>query len=90
MGLLFTPGATVAAQALLALPIVIAPGDRAVTTAWGRYGDDFLVLGHSPLQVLPHLFRIARDEALTAVLAGLRPSVFKAGAILIVGGNIAG
>jgi len=90
LGLLFTPGAMVAAQALLALPIVTALGHRAVGTTWRRYGDDFLALGLTRLQAMPHLFRIGRDETLTAVLAGFGRSVSEVGAILMVGGNIAG
>ncbi len=90
LGLLFTPGAMVAAQALLALPIVTALGNRAVAATWRRYGDDFLALGLTRLQAMPHLFRIGRDETLTAVLAGFGRSVSEVGAILMVGGNIAG
>jgi len=90
LGLLFTPGAMVAAQALLALPIVTALGHRAVGTVWRRYGNDFLALGLTRLQAMPHLFRIGRDETLTAVLAGFGRSVSEVGAILMVGGNIAG
>jgi len=90
LGLLFMPGAMVAAQALLALPIVTALGHRAAGTVWRRYGDDFLALGLTRLQAMPHLFRIGRDETLTAVLAGFGRSVSEVGAILMVGGNIAG
>lgn len=90
LGLLFTPGAMVAAQALLALPIVTALGHRAVAAVWRRYGGDFLALGLTRLQAMPHLFRIGRDETLTAVLAGFGRSVSEVGAILMVGGNIAG
>ncbi|MDT7950905.1 MAG: ABC transporter permease, partial [Acetobacteraceae bacterium] len=70
LGLLFTPGAMVVAQLLLALPIVTALSHRAIAGIWARYGDDFLSLGLRRVQVLPHLIRIGRTEALTAVLAG--------------------
>jgi len=90
LGLLFTPSAMITAQALLALPIVTALGHRAAAAAWGRYGDEFLALGLTRLQAMPHLFRISRDECLTAALAGFGRSVSEVGAILIVGGNIAG
>ncbi len=90
LGLLFTPAAMIAAQTLLALPIVTALGHRATETVWKRYGDDFLVLGLTRLQAAPHLFRIGREETLTAVLAGFGRSVSEVGAILIVGGNIGG
>ena len=90
LGLLFTPAAMVAAQALLALPIVTALGHSTSAAVWGRYGDDFLALGLTRLQTLPHLFRIGWDESLTAVLAGFGRSVSEVGAILMVGGNVAG
>jgi tungstate transport system permease protein len=90
LGILFTPGAMIAAQALLALPIVTALGHNAVAAVWQRYGNDFLALGLTRLQSIPHLFRIGRNESLTAVLAGFGRSISEVGAILIVGGNIAG
>lgn len=90
LGILFTPGAMIAAQALLALPIVTALGHNAVAAIWQRYGNDFLALGLTRLQAMPHLFRIGRNESLTAVLAGFGRSISEVGAILIVGGNIAG
>jgi tungstate transport system permease protein len=88
--LLFTPAAMVLAQALLALPIVTALAHRAMAATWSRYGDDFLALGLKRHQVLPQLLIIGRAEALTAALAGFGRSVSEVGAILIVGGNIAG
>ena len=90
LGLLFTPGAMVAAQFLLALPIVTALSHRAMTGVWRDYGDDLLVSGASRLRALPHLLAIGRLEALTAALAGFGRSVSEVGAILVVGGNIAG
>ncbi len=90
LGLLFTPAAMIAAQALLALPVVTALGHRASAAAWGRFGDDFLALGLTRRQAMPHLFRISRDECLTAMLAGFGRAVSEVGAILVVGGNIAG
>lgn len=90
LGLLFTPGAMVVAQALLALPIITALVHRAMAAIWLRYGDDFLSLGLRRVQVLHHLIRIGRAETLTAVLAGFGRTASEVGAILIVGGNIAG
>ena len=90
LGLLFTPGAMVLAQSLLALPIVTAIVHRALAGVWARYGADFLALGLRRHQVLHHLLAIGRAEVLTAVLAGFGRTVSEVGAILIVGGNIAG
>ncbi len=90
LGMLFTPGAMVLAQSLLALPIVTAITHRAVAAIWGRYGWDFLALGLKRHQVLHHLLAIGRAEVLTAILAGFGRTVSEVGAILLVGGNIAG
>ena len=90
LGLLFTPGAMVLAQSLLALPIVIAITHRAMAVIWLRYGEDFLVLGLRRHQTLHHLLTIGRAEILTATLAGFGRCISEVGAILIVGGNIAG
>ncbi len=90
LGLLFTPAAMIAAQALLALPIVTALGHCTYAALWRRYGDDFLALGLTRLQAMPHLLRISRDESLTAILAGFGRSISEVGAILMVGGNVAG
>ncbi len=90
LGLLFTPAAMALAQFLLALPIVAALGHRAMAGIWRDYGDDLLVSGCSRLRTIPHLLAIGRLEALTAGLAGFGRSISEVGAIMVVGGNIAG
>jgi tungstate transport system permease protein len=88
--LLFTPEAMVLAQFLLALPIVTALAHRVAEHAWGEFGDELLVAGASRTQAIPHIVAIGRRGALTAGLAGFGRAVSEVGAILIVGGNIAG
>ena len=88
--ILFTPTAMIVAQFMLALPIVVALSHRAMVGIWRDYGDDLLVSGASRFRAIPHLLSIGRREALTASLAGFGRSVSEVGAILIVGGNIAG
>jgi tungstate transport system permease protein len=90
LGLLFTPAAMVAAQFLLALPIVSALSHRAMEGVWREFGDDLLISGASRSQAIPHLLSIGRRAAMTASLAGFGRSISEVGAILIVGGNIAG
>lgn len=90
LGILFTPAAMVVAQFLLALPIVVALSHRGMEGIWRDYGDDLLVSGASRLQAIPVLLSIGRMESLTASLAGFGRSISEVGAILIVGGNIAG
>jgi len=48
------------------------------------------VSGATRLQAIPHLLSIGRMDALTAGLAGFGRTISEVGAILIVGGNIAG
>jgi tungstate transport system permease protein len=90
LGLLFTPGGMVLAQAVLATPIIGALAHRAVQGPWSEYGDALRVDGVSRLRVIPMLLLIARPPVLTAVLAGFGRTISEVGAILIVGGNIAG
>jgi len=90
MGLLFTPAAMMLAQLLLALPIVAALAHRAADGIWRTYGDDLRVSGADPLQSVLTVLAIGRAEMLTAVLAGFGRTISEVGAILVVGGNIAG
>lgn len=90
LGLLFTPVAMVIAQFLLALPIIVALAHRAATGIWRVYGDDLRVSGAGPLQSIRTVLAIGRLDMLTAVLAGFGRTISEVGAIMIVGGNIAG
>lgn len=90
LGLLFTPGAMVVAQTLLALPIVTALVHDATVDSWAEYGAALQVDGATRLQSILHLLAIARTRVVTAVLAGFGRTISEVGAILIVGGNIAG
>ena len=90
LDLLFTPGAMVIAQTVLALPIVTALAHRAAEEYWATYGDALMDLGASRWRAVPALIRMARGPMLTAALAGFGRTVSEVGAIIIVGGNIAG
>jgi tungstate transport system permease protein len=90
LGLLFTPGAMVIAQALLVLPIVAALTRQIVEDLWAEYGEQLVSLGVSRARAIPTLLWDGRYGVLTAVLAGLGRAAAEVGAILIVGGNIAG
>jgi tungstate transport system permease protein len=90
LGLLFTPAAMVVAQAILVSPIVTVLVQRAVAEPWATYGDALLVDGASRLRAVPELFAMSRAGLLTAVLAGFGRAIAEVGAIIIVGGNIAG
>jgi len=57
---------------------------------WREYGDALRVDGASRPRAIRMLLMIARPPVLTAVLAGFGRTISEVGAILIVGGNIAG
>jgi len=90
LGLLFTPGAMIAAQALLAFPIIIALTRQTIEDLWQEYEEHLRALGSSRLRAVPTLLWEARYSLVTSVLAGLGRAAGEVGAVLIVGGNIAG
>jgi tungstate transport system permease protein len=90
LSLLFTSGAMVLAQTVLALPIVTALVHSASADLWAEYGGALQVDGATRLRAIPHLLAMARRRLATAVLAGFGRTISEVGAILIVGGNIAG
>ena len=90
LGLLFTPTAMVIAQALLVLPIIVALTRQAVEQLWAEYDEQLRSLGSSRLRAIPTLLWDGRYSIMTVVLAGLGRALAEVGAVLIVGGNIAG
>ena len=88
--LLFTPGAMVLAQTVLATPIVAALVHRAMADLWADYGGALQVDGATRLRSIPALLAMGRVALLTAALAGFGRTISEVGAILVVGGNIAG
>jgi tungstate transport system permease protein len=88
--LLFTPGAMVIAQTALATPIITALTHRAIEEPWQEYGGALRVDGATRSRSIRMLLAIARRSVVTAVLAGFGRTISEVGAVLIVGGNIAG
>ena len=89
LGWLFTPAAMVAAQALLALPIVVSLTRQTVEDLWRDYEEGLTSLGSSRLRAVPTLLWDGRYSLLTGLLAGFGRASAEVGAVLIVGGNIA-
>jgi len=89
-GLLFTPTAMIIAQALLILPIVVSLTRQVVEDLWGEYAEQLRSLGSSATRAIPTLLWDARFSLVTALLAGFGRASAEVGAVLIVGGNIAG
>jgi tungstate transport system permease protein len=90
LGLLFTPTAMVVAQAILVLPIVIAITRQLVEDLHGEYREHLASLGLNGLRAIPTLLWDGRFALATAILAGFGRASAEVGAVLIVGGNIAG
>lgn len=90
LGLLFTPGAMIAAQAVLATPIVVALVHRLCEPLWAEYGDALRADGASHPRAILTLFAIGRAALATAFLAAFGRAIAEVGAIIIVGGNIRG
>lgn len=90
LGWLFTPAAMVMAQAVLATPIVVALAHRAVAPLWAEFGEPLQMDGAGPAQALRQLVLMARAALVTVFLAAFGRCIAEVGAILVVGGNIAG
>ncbi|AWN51648.1 ABC transporter permease [Methylobacterium sp. 17Sr1-1] len=90
LGLLFTPGAMVIAQGLLALPIVAALSHRTCEALWAEYGDALRVDGVGTGHAALILLAMAPAPLVTAFLAAFGRAIAEVGAILMVGGNIRG
>ena len=90
LGLLFTPAAMVMAQVVLVMPIVAAIARQIVEDLWREYAELYLFDGVGRVRTICSLLWLGRLSLITAVLAGTGRAVAEVGAILIVGGNIAG
>jgi len=90
LGLLFTPRAMIVAQTILVLPIIASLSRQAVEELWEEYSELLRSLGSSRWRAVPTLLFEGRHSLLTAGLAGFGRAIAEVGAILIVGGNIAG
>jgi tungstate transport system permease protein len=90
LGLLYTPSAMVIAQTILAVPIVTALCHSAIVNVDPIIRQAARTLGATPLQETLALIHEARYGILSAVIAAFGRVMAEVGAILIVGGNIAG
>lgn len=90
LGLLFTPTAMIIAQTLIVFPIIAALTRQVVADLWEEYREQLESLGSTRLRAIPTLLWDARFSLITAILAGFGRAAAEVGAVLIVGGNIAG
>jgi tungstate transport system permease protein len=90
MGLLYSPSAMVIAQLVLALPIIAALTHSAVMAVPRESTLAATTLGANPTRVTLTVLFEARYGITSAVLAAFGRVMAEVGAILVVGGNIAG
>jgi tungstate transport system permease protein len=90
LGLLYTPSAMIIAQTILALPIVTALCQSAIVNVDPVIRQAALTLGATPGQVTVAIIKEARYGIFSAIIAAFGRVMAEVGAILIVGGNIAG
>ena len=90
MGLLYTPSAMVIVQCILAFPIVASLSHSASVHVAPIIRQASMMLGATPFQITLNIMREARYGIMSGVIAAFGRVMAEVGAILIVGGNIAG
>lgn len=88
--LLYTPSAMVAAQIVLATPLVIGVTMAAIQDLDDRLRLQILALGASRWQLYAKLVVEARASLLAALAAAFGAVISEVGAVMMVGGNIQG
>jgi len=90
LDLLFTPGAMVLAQVVIATPLVVGITLAAIQGLDGRLHLQILSLGASRAQLYLKLVKEARLSLVAALAAGFGSIISEVGAVMMVGGNIKG
>lgn len=90
MGLLYTPSAMIIAQTILAFPIVVSLCHSAIVSVNPITKQASMTLGATPLQISVTIIKEARYGIMSGMIAAFGRVMAEVGAILIVGGNIAG
>jgi tungstate transport system permease protein len=88
--MLYTPGAMILAQAVIATPIVMGITLAAIQQLPQNLRLQILALGATRLQLVWILVKEARLPLLAAVMAGFGGVISEVGASIMVGGNIKG
>ena len=90
LDLLYTPAAMIAAQVVLVTPIIAALTRSGVAEAHAEFDETLRALRARGLRRTLTLMREAQTALVTAALAGMGRAMAEVGAVMIVGGNIAG
>jgi tungstate transport system permease protein len=89
-GFLFTRGAIIIGETILAIPIVANYTISAVRGADSRILSTALTLGASPTQSIVQLAREVRFGVMAGVIAGFGRVISEVGVAMMLGGNIRG
>jgi len=87
---LFTPGAMILAQIIIAFPLVAAFTMAAVMGVDPGIRQQVMSLGATPAQAALAVISEARVGVIVAVIAGFGGIISEVGAVMLVGGNITG
>jgi tungstate transport system permease protein len=90
LALLYTPSAMTLAQVILAFPIIASLSHAAIVSVDPIIRQTAQTLGATRFQVARAVVHEARFGIMSATLAGFGRAISEVGAVLIVGGNIAG
>lgn len=90
LGWLFTPAGMIFAQVILVTPIIAALARQVLEDAQQEYQDLFASLALTRWQSLQTLLFETRFSLLVLLLAGFGRAIAEVGAVMMVGGNIAG
>lgn len=90
LALLYTPSAMIIAQGILSFPIVSSLSHSAIVSVDPIIKQASMTLGAAPFQVSLAVIREARYGIMSGIIAAFGRVMAEVGAILIVGGNIAG
>lgn len=90
LGLLYSPSAMIAAQTVLAFPIVAALTHAGIASVDPIVKDAIRSLGATTSQTARMIVIEARYAILAAVIAGYGRAAAEVGAVLMVGGNVEG
>ncbi len=87
---LFTPGAMILAQTIIAFPLVAGFTMAAVMGVDPNLRQQLISLGATQRQAAMTLLMEARVGVIVAIIAGFGSIISEVGAVMLVGGNIAG
>jgi tungstate transport system permease protein len=90
LGWLFTPIAMVLAQSILSLPVIAGLTMAAVQAVDPMLRLQIQSLGATPTQTTRTILWEARTGVVVAIVAGFGAIISEVGAVMLVGGNIAG